>query len=344
MVATASNLVTLTIDGREVKVPRGTVVVEAAKLLGIDIPIFCYHPKLSIIGACRMCMVEIEAGGPPAVLTACTTQVAEGMIVRTNTPRVEKARRGVIEFLLINHPLDCPVCDAGGECPLQDQSHEYGPLTSRFEEVKRFARKAASLSPLVTLDQERCIVCYRCTRFMDEIAGEPELGFFQRGYQSELRTFTGQPMRSPFHGNITEICPCGALTNATYRFRSRPWDNLETDSVCAHCAVGCNVIVDTRRNILARIRGRENEEVNELWLCDKGRFGYHFVEAEERLTQPLGRNAQGEFEPISWEHAISAVAQRLSEIKAQQGQVSGAIADMMKDTPMYKSYVAIAPN
>lgn len=327
MVATASNLVTLTIDGQEVKVPRGTVVVEAAKLLGIDIPIFCYHPKLSIIGACRMCMVEIEAGGrPPAVLTACTTQVAEGMVVRTTTPRVEKARRGVIEFLLINHPLDCPVCDAGGECPLQDQSHDYGPVTSRFEEVKRFARKAAPLSPLVTLDQERCIVCYRCTRFMDEIAGEPELGFFQRGYKSELRTFTGQPMRSPFHGNITEICPCGALTNATYRFRSRPWDNLETDSVCTHCAVGCNVIVDTRRNILARIRGRENEEVNELWLCDKGRFGYHFVEAEDRLTQPLGRNAQGEFEPISWEQALSAVAQRLNEIKAQHGaQAIGVI-------------------
>ena len=287
------NTVTLTIDGQEVTVPRGTLVIEAARQIGIEIPVFCYHPKLSLVGACRMCSCEIQMPPPPGqqprppgILTACTTQVAPGMTVNTLGDLSTKHREAVIEFLLINHPLDCPVCDAGGECPLQDNSHAWGPKESRFEEEKRLARKGAALSSLVVLDQERCIVCYRCTRFMAEVPGQAELEFFTRGYTSQLRTIGDQPMRSRFQGNIIDLCPCGALTSETYRFRARPHDLDHADSVCAQCPVGCNTIVDTRSNIVARVRPRQNEAVNEIWLCDKGRFGQHYFSSEARLGTP----------------------------------------------------------
>ena len=336
MTATApTNTVTLTIDGQEVTVPAGTLVVEAARALDIEVPVFCYHPKLSLAGACRMCICEIslapppgQPARPPALLTSCTTRVAPGMVVNTLAPRALEAREGVIEFLLINHPLDCPVCDAGGECPLQDNSHAWGPKESRFQESKRLARKAAPLSPLVVLDQERCIVCYRCTRFMAEVPGQAELDFFSRGYASQLRVVDDKPMRSRFQGNIIDLCPCGALTSETYRFRARPHDLDHADSVCGHCPVGCNLIVDTRANETARIRPRQNEAVNEIWLCDKGRFAHAFVEAPERLTRPLlaADGAGGGLRPASWPEALGSAAARLRQVKEQHGpQAIGVI-------------------
>ena len=324
------NTVTLTIDGQEVTVPRGTLVIEAARQIGIEIPVFCYHPKLSLVGACRMCSCEIQMPPPPGqqprppgILTACTTQVAPGMTVNTLGDLSTRHREAVIEFLLINHPLDCPVCDAGGECPLQDNSHAWGPKESRFEEEKRLARKGAMLSSLVVLDQERCIVCYRCTRFMAEVPGQAELEFFTRGYTSELRTIGDQPMRSRFQGNIIDLCPCGALTSETYRFRARPHDLDHADSVCAQCPVGCNTIVDTRSNIVARVRPRQNESVNEIWLCDKGRFGQHYFSSEARLGTPHVKDARAgdgaDLRPASWPEAIGMAAVRLQQIKEQHG-------------------------
>ncbi|HEX2186960.1 MAG TPA: 2Fe-2S iron-sulfur cluster-binding protein, partial [Chloroflexota bacterium] len=327
------NTVTLTIDGQEVTVPAGTLVVEAARLAGVEVPVFCYHPKLSLAGACRMCVCEIgmppppgQQARPPALLTSCTTRVSPGMVVNTMAAGALKARDSVIEFLLINHPLDCPVCDAGGECPLQDNSHAWGPKESRFRETKRLARKGASLSPLVVLDQERCIVCYRCTRFMAEVAGEAELDFFTRGYTSELRTLDDRPMESRFQGNIIDLCPCGALTSDTYRFKARPHDLDHADSVCGQCPVGCDLIFDTRSNAVARVRPRQNEAVNEIWLCDKGRFGHHYVSGEERLGQPLLRGEDGQLRQASWPEAIGAAAVRLREIKERYGpQAIGVI-------------------
>ncbi|HEU5318128.1 MAG TPA: NADH-quinone oxidoreductase subunit NuoG [Chloroflexota bacterium] len=323
------NTVTLTIDGAEVTVPPGTLVVEAARQMGVEVPVFCYHPKLSLAGACRMCQVEIamapppgQPARPPAVMTACTMRVAPGMVVNTMAPKAIDAREAVIEFLLINHPLDCPVCDAGGECPLQDNSHAWGPKESRFEEDKRLARKGASLSPLVVLDQERCIVCYRCTRFMAEIPGQAELDFHQRGYRSQLRVIEDRSMQSRFHGNIIDLCPCGALTSDTYRFKSRPHDLDHADSVCAQCPVGCNIITDTRSNVVARVRPRQNEAVNEIWLCDKGRFGHHYASSADRLTSSLVKRDDGRQHPASWAEAIGSAAVALQRVKEQHGAQS----------------------
>lgn len=324
--------VTLTIDGQEVTAPRGTLVIEAARQIGIDIPVFCYHPKLSLVGACRMCSCEIQMPPPPGqqprppgILTACTTQVAPGMVVNTLGPQSTKHREAVIEFLLINHPLDCPVCDAGGECPLQDNSHAWGPGESRFAEDKRLARKGAALSPLVVLDQERCIVCYRCTRFMAEVPGQAELDFFSRGFTSQLRTIDDQPMKSHFQGNVIDLCPCGALTSETYRFKARPHDLDHADSVCGQCPVGCNLIVDTRSNEVARVRPRQNEAVNEIWLCDKGRFGQHYFSAPERLGQPHVREGD-ELRTASWPEAIGSAAVALQQVKERYGgQAIGVI-------------------
>ncbi len=333
MAATAPpTTVTLTIDGQEVTVPRGTLVIEAARQIGIEIPVFCYHPKLSLVGACRMCSCEIQMPPPPGqqprppgILTACTTQVAPGMVVNTLGPQSTKHREAVIEFLLINHPLDCPVCDAGGECPLQDNSHAWGPKESRFEEHKRLARKGAPLSPLVVLDQERCIVCYRCTRFMAEVPGQAELDFFSRGFSSQLRTIDDQPMKSHFQGNIIDLCPCGALTSETYRFKARPHDLDHADSVCAQCPVGCNMIIDSRSNEVVRVRPRQNEAVNEIWLCDKGRFGQYYFSSKERIAQPHVRQ-DDQLRPASWSEAIGSAAVALQGVKGRYGgQAIGVI-------------------
>jgi len=328
-------LVSLTIDGRSVSVPAGTLVVDAAKMAGITIPVFCYHPKLEPVGMCRMCLVDIgrpamdratgqpvlnEDGTPkinfgPKLETACTTPVSEGMVVWGATEKVMAARKDVIEFLLTSHPLDCPVCDKGGECPLQNQTMSFGPGESRFIfDEKNHLAKHVPLGELIYLDRERCIQCARCVRFSDQVAGDPVIGFYQRGRQLEIVTHSDPGFDSVFSGNTTDICPVGALTTADFRFGARPWEMEKVSSVCTLCPVGCNISYSTRREaksdgriVVKRVLPRQNEAVNEIWMCDKGRFGYHFSEAEGRLQKPLVKR-DGEFVEVSWEEALKLVA------------------------------------
>jgi NADH-quinone oxidoreductase subunit G len=328
------DLVTVTIDGRTVKVPKGTLVVEAARQAGITIPIFCYHPKLKPVGACRMCYVQIEKA--PGLATACTSTVADGMIVYTNTAPVEKAQKGVIEFLLINHPLDCPVCDRGGECPLQDNAFGWGGAESRYVEEKRHYVKPIPLSPLVLLDRERCILCYRCVRFQNEIAGDDSLTVLNRGSTSEIGVLPGREFDSPFSGNTIEICPVGALTSAKYRFQARPWDIKSIPSVCPHCSVGCNLRVDVRDQQVKRHLSRENTPVDDGWLCDRGRFGYDFVNSPDRLTTPLVRR-NGDLQPASWHEALEAIRDGFGEVVRSSGAnaVGGVIAPTSTNEEIY---------
>ena len=316
MTEAPQHIVKVTIDGVTVEVPRNTLLIEAAGKAGVHVPRFCYHPKLSLAGACRLCSVSVEK--MPKLQTACTTPVAEGMVARTNTPEVEDARRSVLEFLLLNHPLDCPVCDAAGECPLQDYSHLYGPDASRSQIPKRRAPKASRLSPVVVLDMERCILCYRCTRFMDEVAGDAELAFYDRGSTSVLGTFDGSPLRSKFQGNIIELCPVGALTSEPYRFRARPQDLAYGDSICGHCAVGCAVRYEARRGEVVRVKPRQHEDVNEVWLCDKGYFGFEYVSQAPRLEHPLVRSGDS-LVPARWNDVLDVVADRLRQIVQRYG-------------------------
>lgn len=311
--------VKVTIDDITVAVPAGTLLIEAAGVAGVHVPRFCYHPKLSLAGACRLCAVQIEK--LPKLQTACTTPVADGMVAHTNAPEVADARRSVIEFLLVNHPLDCPVCDAAGECPLQDYSHLYGPDDSRGTFPKRRAPKAERLSPLVVLDMERCILCYRCTRFMDEIAGDAELAFTDRGSMSVLGTFDGEPLRSKFQGNIIELCPCGALTSEPYRFAARPQDLAFGDAICSHCAVGCAVRYEARQGKVVRVKPRQHEAVNEVWLCDKGYFGYEYVSEAPRLEQPLVRQGD-ELVPGRWNDVLDHAVDRLRAVATRYGPES----------------------
>ena len=313
--------VTLTIDDKKVTVPAGTLLVHAAAKVGIEIPIFCSHPKLDPLGACRMCIVEVMGPRGPILQTACTTPVAEGMVVRTNTPVVVETRKSVLEFILTNHPLDCPICDKGGECPLQNNTLHYGPAVSHFEERKTRKEKRYPISPLIMLDQERCILCWRCTRYLEEWADDPQLGLFERGGQTVIDIFPGRPVTSKTSGNIIELCPVGALTNRVARFRFRPWEVKGVASVCPHCAVGCNIRLDVRTNQLRRIVARENPAVNDEWLCDKGRFAHGFVDHAERLTQPLVRQ-DGELRPATWDEALDAVATGLSRLVAERGPQS----------------------
>lgn len=306
----------VTVDDVTVEVPKNTLLIEAAGQAGVHIPRFCYHPKLSLAGACRICSVSVEK--MPKLQTACTTPVADGMVARTNTPEVADARRSVLEFLLLNHPLDCPVCDAAGECPLQDYSHLYGPEASRSSVPKRRSAKAERLSPLVVLDMERCIMCYRCTRFMDEVAGDAELAFSDRGATSLLGTFDGAPLRSKFQGNIIELCPCGALTSEPYRFHARPQDLAYGDSICGHCAVGCAVRYEARRGEVVRVKPRQHEAVNEVWLCDKGYFGYEYVSNAPRLEHPLVRSGDT-LVPGRWNDLLDLVADRLRQLATRYG-------------------------
>ena len=308
--------VKVTIDDVTVEVPAGTLLIEAAGAAGVHVPRFCYHPKLSLAGACRLCSVSIEK--MPKLQTACTTPVADGMVARTNTPEVAAARRSVLEFLLVNHPLDCPVCDAAGECPLQDYSHLYGPAAARANIEKRRGLKGERLSPLVVLDMERCILCYRCTRFMDEIAGDAELAFTDRGSTSVLGTFDGRPLTSKFQGNIIELCPCGALTSEPYRFRARPQDLAYGDSICGHCAVGCAVRYEARHGSVVRVKPRQHEDVNEVWLCDKGYFGYDYVSNAPRLDRPLVRRGD-DLVPGRWNDVLDELVGRLRSIATTSG-------------------------
>ncbi|MDI6771652.1 MAG: NADH-quinone oxidoreductase subunit NuoG [bacterium] len=300
--------VTLMIDGRGITVPKGTTVYQAARSAGVDIPIFCYHDRMPPLGACRMCLVEVQKMSK--LQTACTLEASEGMVVSTTSPAVRAAQESMLELLLINHPLDCPICDKGGECPLQDQAFRYGPGRSRFIEAKRDHAKPLSLGPVLALDRERCILCWRCVRFGEIIAGDDALKGFERGFASEVGTPRALPVESKFIGNTIAICPVGALTSRTYRFRARPWDIDPVASTCTYCGVGCSVWLDVRGGEILRTRAREEPEVNDAWLCDLGFFGHGYVAAGDRLTTPLVRR-EGRLQEASWDEALDLVAERL---------------------------------
>ncbi|MGA6946574.1 MAG: NADH-quinone oxidoreductase subunit NuoG, partial [Solirubrobacterales bacterium] len=304
------NHVSLVVDGREVTAPEGTMLVDAAKQGDVEIPVFCYEPKLGDpVGACRMCLVEIE--GMPKLQTACSTPVRDGMVVYTQTDRVQEAQNAVVEFLLVNHPLDCPVCDKGGECPLQDIAMGWGPGKSRFTDPKRHFQKPLELSPLVAIDRERCILCYRCVRFSQEVAEDEQLQLLERGDKTFVGTFDERPYIAPFHGNITELCPVGALTSYTYRFRARPWDIEDAGSICTLCPSQCNVKFTVRDERVLRVLARDNTEVDDGWLCDKGRFAFQMFNSADRITRPMVRAGDGSLSPIGWDEAVQRVANGL---------------------------------
>jgi len=332
-----SEKIRLTIDSQQVIVEQGTMVVDAAKLAGIDISVFCYHPKLEPVGACRICLVEIgrtqrdrstgelllETDGTPQIYfsgnleTACTVPVAEGMVIHTANEKVIKAKEDILEFILTSHPLDCPVCDKGGECSLQELTFEYGLGESRFPlDEKIHLGKHLPLGDLITLDQERCIQCGRCVRFQKEIAADPVLAFYNRGRKTDIVSYSNPPFDSYWSGNTTDLCPVGALTTRDFRFEARIWEMNASPSICSHCAVGCNVTLNTRldpktgRSKIQRVMPRQNEWVNELWICDKGRFAHHFTASEDRLTKPLARNSKGKLKPVTWQKAIKIAAER----------------------------------
>jgi NADH-quinone oxidoreductase subunit G len=350
----SEDLVTIHIDGKEVSVPKGTLIVDAAKQVGIDIPVFCYHPKLKPVGMCRMCLVEIgrpawdraknepvldDEGNPvirfgPNLETACTTPVGDGWVVLVNSGRALEERKQVIEFLLTSHPLDCPICDKGGECPLQNLTMQHGPGKSRFLfDDKMHLDKHVPLGDLIFLDRERCIQCGRCVRYQEEIVGEPVIGFSERGRELEIVTFSEPGFDSYFSGNTTDICPVGALTTADFRFGARPWELNATASICPHCPVGCNLVLNTRREAMAggndvvkRVMPRQNEAVNEIWICDKGRFAHHYASSPERLKAPLVRE-RGKLVEVSWEKALAKAAKGLKSASKMVGIAGGRVSN-----------------
>ncbi|MEH3052394.1 MAG: NADH-quinone oxidoreductase subunit NuoG [Patulibacter minatonensis] len=302
--------ITFTIDGRDVIAPEGTMLADAAKVGDVEIPVFCYEPKLGApVGACRMCLVEVE--GIPKLQTACSTPVKDGMVVNTTAPKVKAAQESVLEFLLVNHPLDCPVCDKGGECPLQDISYGWGRGLSRVAEPKRHFTKPLELSPLIAIDRERCILCYRCVRFSQEVSEDHQLVFLERGADTYVGTFDSHPYVAPFSGNIIELCPVGALTSRPYRFRARPWDIEGGGTVCTLCPGQCNVTHTVRDERVLRTLSRQNDGVDDGWLCDKGRFSYQAASAAERLGSPLVRGKDGQLAPASWDDALDRAAELL---------------------------------
>ncbi|CAB5239430.1 unannotated protein [freshwater metagenome] len=313
-------MITLVVDGFEVTVPKGTLVIRAAEKLGIQIPRFCDHPLLDPVGACRQCLVDIEINGRafPKPQASCTIPVEPGMIVKTQltSPVAQKAQQGVMELLLMNHPLDCPVCDKGGECPLQNQAMSNGQSESRFEGTKRTFEKPINLSSQVLLDRERCVLCARCTRFSEQIAGDAFITLNERGALQQVGIYEDKPFESYFSGNTVQICPVGALTGASYRFRARPFDLVSTPSACEHCASGCDMRTDVRRGKTLRRLAGDDANVNEEWNCDKGRWAFKYVTAVDRFTQPLVRNAAGVLEPASWPEAIAAAAAGLTGQRA----------------------------
>lgn len=347
----------VTIDGQTINVPAGTLVVEATKPLGTHIPVFCYHPKLQPVGMCRMCLVEVgtpkldpatrqpvldEQGNAvinwmPKMQTGCTTVVSEGMAVRTKTPAVAEARRSILEFLLTSHPLDCPICDKGGECPLQDHTLNYGPGNSRFYVQSKFHNeKVVPLSPLIMLDRERCIQCARCIRFQSEIAGEPVLGFADRGRGLEIVTLDEPPFNSNYSGNTIDICPVGALTSRDFRFTARVFELNDHPSVCQQCSGGCNIYIGARDNDIKRITPRQNEAVNEIWISDKCRFVHHYATAPERLTTPLIR-AESDLKPVSWYEALNFIANRVRPVLGEGGgkTIAGLAGDRVSNEDLY---------
>ncbi len=321
--ATPVDTVTVTIDGFEISVPKGTLIIRAAELLGIEIPRFCDHPLLDPIGACRQCLVDIEGQRKP--LASCTTTCTEGMVVHTQlTSEVaDLAQRGVMEMLLINHPLDCPMCDKGGECPLQNQAMTNGQGETRFTGRKRTFAKPIPLSTEVLLDRERCIQCARCTRFADEIAGDALIDLFERGPHEQVAIAEGQPFNSYYSGNTVQICPVGALTGAAYRFRARPFDLVSTPSVCEHCASGCRQRTDHRRGVVTRRLAGDDPQVNEEWNCDKGRWAFTYATQPDRLAGPLVRGEDGALAPASWPAALAAAARGLAAARGRAGVLTG---------------------
>ncbi|MCV7379277.1 NADH-quinone oxidoreductase subunit G [Mycobacterium alsense] len=316
-------MVTFTIDDNEVTVPKGTLVIRAAELLGIQIPRFCEHPLLDPVGACRQCIVEIEGQRKP--MTSCTVVATDDMVVRTQlTSEVaDKAQHLVMELLLINHPLDCPMCDKGGECPLQNQAMSNGRPESRFHDDKRRFAKPINVSSQVLLDRERCISCVRCTRFSEQIAGDKFIDVLERGAQQQIGIYANEPFNSYFSGNTVQICPVGALTGTAYRFRARPFDLVSSPSVCEHCASGCAQRTDHRRGKVLRRLAGDDPEVNEEWNCDKGRWAFTYATQPDVITTPLIRDAAGELQPASWSHAIATAAQGLEGARGRAGVLVG---------------------
>jgi NADH-quinone oxidoreductase subunit G len=318
--------ITLVVDGVEVDAEEGAMLVDAAKGGDVEIPVFCYEPKLGEpVGACRMCLVEVE--GIPKLQTACSTPVRDGMVVYTQTDRVKAAQESVVEFLLVNHPLDCPVCDKGGECPLQDIAMGWGPGKSRFVDPKRHFQKPVPLSPLVRIDRERCILCYRCVRFSQEVAEDEQLQLLERGAASYVGTFDDRPYIAPFHGNVIELCPVGALTSEAYRFRARPWDIEDAGSICTLCPSQCNVKFTVRDERVERVLARDNAAVDDGWLCDKGRFGFQMVAAEDRITRPRVAGAHSD-----WPSALDAAAERF---RAAQGKTAAIVGGQASNEEGY---------
>jgi NADH-quinone oxidoreductase subunit G len=321
-VAAGPDVVTVTIDGKEVQAPRGELLIKVAQEHGTYIPRFCWHERMKPVGMCRMCLVEVE--GMRGLQISCATPVTDGMVVNTQTPSVKAVQDGVLEFLLINHPLDCPVCDRGGECPLQDQTLAFGPGESRFVEEKRHFAKPVPISDLVLLDRERCIQCGRCTRFAAEIAGDPLIDFGERGANTQVITYPDEPFSSYFSGNTVQICPVGALTASSYRFRARPWDLQTVETSCTTCAVGCRGALQSTSNRVVRFLGVDSEPVNQGWLCDKGRYGYEWLHSDARVRAPMVRKG-GELVEVSWPEALDAAAAGLRSALDASGPSSVAV-------------------
>jgi NADH-quinone oxidoreductase subunit G len=340
-VAVPADGVTVTIDGYEIAVPKGTLVIRAAELLGVQIPRFCDHPLLEPAGACRQCLVEVEGQRKP--LASCTTTCTEGMVVHTQLTSAvaEKSQRGVMELLLINHPLDCPMCDKGGECPLQNQAMSNGQGETRFTDEKRHFAKPVPISSEILLDRERCISCTRCTRFSEQIAGDPFIEFTERGPAQYIGTAEGKPFNSYFSGNTIQICPVGALTGSAYRFRARPFDLVSDPTVCEHCASGCRLRTDYRRGAITRRLAGDDPRVNEEWNCDKGRWAFTYATEPDRLVTPLVRGEDGVLAPASWPEAIAAAAAGLAAARGRAGVLTGGRLTL-EDAYAYAKFARIA--
>ncbi|MFE3255629.1 NADH-quinone oxidoreductase subunit G [Nocardia sp. NPDC059091] len=341
---TPTDMVTVTIDGTTVSVPAGTLVIRAAELIGTQIPRFCDHPLLDPVGACRQCLVEIEGQRKP--VASCTQTVAEGMVIHTQltSPAAAKAQEGVMELLLINHPLDCPVCDKGGECPLQNQAMSTGRSESRFDGEKRTYPKPIPLSAAILLDRERCVLCARCTRFSQQVAGDPFIELMDRGALQQVGIAAGEPLDSYFSGNTVQICPVGALTGSTYRFRARPFDLVSSPAVCEHCASGCAQRTDHRRGKVMRRLAGDDPQVNEEWNCDKGRFAFAYATEPDRLTTPMVRSwKDGTLQPASWSEAITVAARGLASARGNAGVLIGGRVTL-EDAYAYSKFARIALN
>lgn len=323
--------VSLTIDGRELRVPKGMLVLDAAAELGIHIPIYCSHPKMDPVAVCRMCLVTIEKFPKPQ--PACATYVNEGMVVSTDNADVVKLREGMLEFLLVNHPLDCPVCDRGGECDLQDFTFRYGPGISRFPITdKVHFNKAVPLSQHIELDQERCILCWRCVRYYEEITGEKEIVLEQRGVHTLVTTFNEQPLQSQFQGNLPEVCPVGALTHREYRFAARPWELQRAAGVCPECSYGCNISIDSRDFEVKRFASRDNPMVEDMWLCDRGRYSFPRWNSTERVRRPALRPRRDESREVAMGEAITQAAAELRQVIEASGPASIALLGSAEST------------